>query len=76
MKAIKKWKDPIEEIRWVRAKLAKEWAKDPKAFNERITKRALDAGMQVSDLKPISLKELRAKKNKIRSKTNGRSGKK
>ena len=67
MSAIKKLKDPIEEIRLIRAKLAKEWKKDPKAFNERITKRALEAGFKVSNRKPISLKKLMKKNLKKRN---------
>ncbi len=76
MKATKKWKDPIEEIRWVRAKLAREMEKDPEGFHQRMRENALKAGFQVSDRKPISLKELREKKNKARARKNGGSGKK
>lgn len=66
MKTMQKWKeDPIvEEVHRVREKLGKEWAKDPKAFNERITRRALAAGLKVADIKPISLKDLRRKGKK------------
>lgn len=69
MKTMKQWQeDPIvEEVRRVRAKLSKELEKDPQAFYARIKDRALKAGMQVSDLKPISLKELRERKNKAGS---------
>ena len=57
--------DPIvEEVRRVRAKLSKELEKDPQAFHERIKNQALKEGMLVSDLKPISLKELRERRNK------------
>lgn len=74
MKTIQKWKeDPIvEEVHRVREKLGKEWAKDPKAFNERITKRALDAGLKEADIKPISLKDLRRKGKKSKKKTERR----
>jgi hypothetical protein len=66
MKLMPKWKeDPIvEEVHRIREKLGKEMAKDPKAFNERITKNALDAGMKVANIKPISLKTLRKKRKK------------
>ena len=69
MKTIKQWQeDPIvEEVRRVRAKLSKELEKDPQGFHERIKDRALKDGMKVSDLKPISLKELRDRKNKAAS---------
>ncbi|MBI4403349.1 MAG: hypothetical protein HY537_04270 [Deltaproteobacteria bacterium] len=64
MKSLRQWKeDPIvEEVQRIRAKLVKEYKKDPKAFNARIIKRALDAGFKISTLKPISLEKLREKK--------------
>jgi hypothetical protein len=50
--------------------------KDPEGFHQRMRENALKAGFQVSDRKPISLKELREKKNKARARKNGGSGKK
>ena len=67
MKNIKQWKeDPIvEEVH----QLAKQMEKDPRAFRERINARALNAGMQVSELEPVSLKKVR--ENKHKAKKNG-----
>ena len=71
MKANKKWKDPIEEVRWVRAKLAKEMEEDPKGFHQKMRENALKSGLRISNLKPISLTDRRERK-KRNQKKNGR----
>jgi hypothetical protein len=70
MKSMKQWKeDPIvEEVHRVREKLAEEMGKDPRAFRDRINARAIKSGMQVSELKPISLKKMRDKKARAKKK--------
>lgn len=56
------WSDPIlDEIHKVREEMAKEMAKDRRAFLEKMHKEALAAGVKFADLKPLSFSSTKRK---------------